>query len=124
MSIYRIKMNGKTYEMEIELIKEGNPKPVRTETVEPPKKIIPEPVSADDPVVYNPNTVIAPMPGTVLQILVNEGDSLNENDVVIILEAMKMENEICSPRAGKIKKIFVQPGQNVPADSPLFELED
>lgn len=123
MSIYRIKMNGKTYEMEIDLIEEGKPKKSQPAPVAP-KPIIPEPVAAEKPVEVNPNAITAPMPGSIIQLMVKVGDELAEGDVVLILEAMKMENEVCAPRAGKIKAIFVSEGQAVSADAPLFEMEE
>lgn len=123
MSIYRIKMNGKTYEMEIDLIEEGKPKKVQSAPVVS-KPVIQEPVAEKQPVEINPNTITAPMPGSIIQVMVKSGDEVAEGDVVLILEAMKMENEVCAPKAGKIKSIFVSEGQAVSADAPLFEMED
>lgn len=123
MSIYRIKMNGKTYEMEIDLIEEGKPKKKQPAPVAS-KPVIQEPVAVEQPVEINPNAIIAPMPGSIIQVTVKPGDEVAEGDVVLILEAMKMENEVCAPRKGKIKSIFVYEGQTVSADAPLFEMED
>lgn len=123
MSIYRIKMNGKTYEMEIELIEEGKPKKVQPAPVAP-KPVVKEPVIVEEPVEANPNAITAPMPGSIIQVMVKPGDEVAENDVILILEAMKMENEVCAPRTGKIKTIFVAEGQAVSADAPLFEMEE
>lgn len=123
MSIYQIKMNGKTYEMEIDLIEEGKPKKVQPAPVVP-KPVVQEPVVAEEPAEVNPNAITAPMPGSIIQIMVKAGDKVVEGDVVLILEAMKMENEVCAPKAGKIKAIFVSEGQAVSADAPLFEMEE
>ena len=123
MSIYRIKMNGKTYEMEIDLIEEGKPKKTQPAPVAP-KPVIPEPVAVEQPGEVNPNAITAPMPGSIIQLMAKAGDEVAEGDVVLILEAMKMENEVCAPRAGKIKAIFVSEGQAVSADAPLFEMEE
>ena len=123
MSIYRIKMNGKTYEMEIDLIEEGKPKKTQPAPVAP-KSVIPEPVAVEQPGEVNPNAITAPMPGSIIQLMAKAGDEVAEGDVVLILEAMKMENEVCAPRAGKIKDIFVSEGQAVSADAPLFEMEE
>lgn len=62
--------------------------------------------------------------GSIIQVMVKPGDNVTENDVVLILETMKMENEVCAPKAGKINAIFVSEGQAVSADMPLFEMED
>lgn len=121
MSIYRIKMNGKTYEMEIDLIEEGKPKKAQPT----PAVSKPVPVSVTGKKVeVNPNTTLSPMPGSIIEISVKAGDEVKENDVVLILEAMKMENEIVAPKNGKIKAIFASEGQSVTADAPLFEMED
>lgn len=130
MSIYRIKMNGKTYEMEIELIEEGKPKDTKTAVkntkpaVTAPEPVISEPYLTEESKVVNPNTVISPMPGSIIKILVESGDEVKKNDVILILEAMKMENEVCAPRDGKIKAIFVTEGQTVSMKAPLFEMEE
>lgn len=66
--------------------------------------------------------VTAYMPGRVVDILVAEGDALERGQGVMVLEAMKMENEIQSERAGTISQIFVEPGQAVERGDPLFEV--
>jgi biotin carboxyl carrier protein len=67
--------------------------------------------------------IIAPMPGTIVNILVNEGDEVLEFQEVIILEAMKMENAIPSPEAGKVKEIKVKVEDKVSTDQVLMVLE-
>jgi biotin carboxyl carrier protein len=67
--------------------------------------------------------VDAYMPGRVVSLLVAEGDEVEEGQGVLVLEAMKMENEIQSEMAGVIKKIHVEEGQAVESGDPLFELE-
>ncbi len=65
----------------------------------------------------------APMPGKIVEIMTEEGNEVKAGDAVIILEAMKMQNEISIAQAGKIKDIKVQPGDNVMKDDVLIELE-
>ena len=65
----------------------------------------------------------APMPGKILEILCNTGDQVNQGDPVIILEAMKMENELKSPADGIIKSIKVTTGQSVEKNEFLLEVE-
>ena len=65
----------------------------------------------------------SPLPGTVLKIVAKEGDNVSVDQDVIILEAMKMESEITSDYAGKIKKIFVNNGDSVQEGQDLFEIE-
>jgi len=65
----------------------------------------------------------APMPGQILEIMVNEGDEVEEGQPLAILEAMKMENELKAPVAGKISIIHVNEGQSLEKNSPIIEIE-
>jgi len=67
--------------------------------------------------------VVAPMPGTIIDILVNVGDEILEYQEVLILEAMKMENEISSPSNGKVAEVLVKAGQPVEKDEVMITLE-
>ena len=67
--------------------------------------------------------VDAYMPGRVVALLVNEGDEVATGQGIVVLEAMKMENEIRAEHEGRIIKLHVQPGQAVDSGTPLFELE-
>lgn len=66
--------------------------------------------------------VLAIMPGKVIRVLVGVGDAVAEGQVVCILEAMKMENELKSPKAGVVKAIHVQPGGDVEMGAVLAEI--
>jgi biotin carboxyl carrier protein len=68
-------------------------------------------------------TVEAYMPGRVVTLLLSEGESVEVGQGVVVLEAMKMENEIQAQVAGVVKKIFVEEGQSVEGGDPLFEIE-
>lgn len=63
------------------------------------------------------------MPGTIVRVSVSEGDTVAVGDVLVVLEAMKMENELRAPIAGAVKAIFVQPGQTVEMNAVLVEIE-
>ena len=67
--------------------------------------------------------ITAPMPGLILEITVNVGDEVKENDSLLILEAMKMENVISSPREGVIKSITAKTGDAVDKNALLIEFE-
>jgi biotin carboxyl carrier protein len=69
------------------------------------------------------NTIKAPMPGLILDVMVKKGDHVNENDTLLILEAMKMENSISSPREGIIKSININKGDAVDKNHLLIEFE-
>jgi biotin carboxyl carrier protein len=131
MSKYRIKMNGKTYEMEIELVDEKTEtKSIRgldipnvaykNNTDSVVRVISPE---AERQTISNDNKVFSPMPGAIIRIMAQAGDFVVAGDPILVLEAMKMENEICAQKSGKIKEIFVTEGQTVPGNVPLFEME-
>lgn len=121
MRKFQIKVDGKVYEVEVEEVG-GNessagtvsvPQPVITKAKEEPvsQKVVkpsssPAPAKAPTAAVSG-EQVVAPMPGKVLQLKVTEGDSVKEGDTLLILEAMKMENEIIANASGNIKKINV-----------------
>jgi len=65
----------------------------------------------------------APMPGLILDVVVNEGDEVNKGDKLLVLEAMKMENIIKSPGSGKIKSILVGQGDRVESGQKLIHFE-
>ncbi len=62
----------------------------------------------------------APMPGTVLRILVKEGQEVQAGDVLMVVEAMKMENEVKAHSAGTVKEIMVTEGKSVQTGDPLI----
>ncbi len=68
-------------------------------------------------------TITAPLPGSVWKIQVAVGDKVEEDQTVVILESMKMENEIFSEEDGTVAKILVEEGQAVKSGDPLVELE-
>jgi len=67
--------------------------------------------------------VYAPMPGKVVKLLVKEGDEVTKKQPLVIVEAMKMENQVNSPSDGKVKKINFADGDQVDTDTPIIELD-
>jgi biotin carboxyl carrier protein len=65
----------------------------------------------------------SPMPGKVLKILKKEGDTVVEGEGIVVVEAMKMENELKTPKAGKVKEVRVKEGANVDAGAVLVLIE-
>jgi len=65
----------------------------------------------------------APMPGKIIEVLVDEGTEVNEGEALIILEAMKMQNEILSPISGTISKIYVKNEENINKDDLMIEIK-
>jgi biotin carboxyl carrier protein len=131
MSKYRITLDGKTYEMDVELIGEGGAvKPVAKKAESAVPVSAPAAVSAApaapakqaQPEVSS-GSVVAPMPGTVIKIVKNAGDEVKAGELVLILEAMKMENEISSPVSGVISAINCTAGGTVNGGDVLFEVK-
>jgi biotin carboxyl carrier protein len=104
---YSISVNGKLFEVEI-----------RTALQEKAKKLL-EASSATN----HKLEVKAPMPGMILKVKKREGEKVIAGEPVIILEAMKMENELRAPVAGKLKELFVAEGSPVEKGIKLFSIE-
>jgi biotin carboxyl carrier protein len=73
--------------------------------------------------VAGPFTVVAPMPGKVVRLLVKPGESVQEGQGLVVVEAMKMENELKSPKAGKVTQVFAREGAAVEANAKLLTVE-
>ena len=83
------------------------------------EKLAPMPISAKP----SSKAINAPLPGNVLKISVKAGDTFKEGDVLMVMESMKMENNITSDYAGKVKRILTQEGKSVTAGAKLIEIE-
>ena len=119
MKRYKIEINGKVFEVGVEEVGSG----VVTQTAAPVRKAAPvaaAPVAQAAPVVSGgADAVSAPMPGTILDVKVSVGDSVNAGDTLVILEAMKMENEIAATKSGVVRSIEVQKGSAVQTGQAL-----
>ncbi|EOT38973.1 MULTISPECIES: acetyl-CoA carboxylase biotin carboxyl carrier protein subunit [Enterococcus] len=110
---FKITIDGTEYLVEMEEIG-GVPQPAAP-VATPQQPVAPAPTATVAPVATpaSADAMTAPMPGTILKVLVNVGDEVQENQPVMILEAMKMENEVVAPKAGKVTGIHVTQGQMV-----------
>ena len=131
--IYKVTLNGKIYEVEVEkgeavlqaeyeaalpTVPVNNVAAVpQTAPVAAAPAAAPAPAGA-----ASAAAITAPMPGNINAVKVTSGQTVKEGDVLIILEAMKMENEITAPKAGKIGQIYVQKGATVETGAPLVEV--
>lgn len=131
MRTFQVKVNGVSYQVEVEEVAGGFapapiaapvPAPVAAApSAAPAPAAAPAPVAASAPV-GSGEKVNSPMPGTILDIKVNVGDSVSKGQVLCILEAMKMENEIIAPRDGVVAQVVVAKGASVNAGDPLMVL--
>jgi acetyl/propionyl-CoA carboxylase alpha subunit len=81
-------------------------------------------VSHDGPTQHGESTLIAPMPGTVIKVLVREGDDVQARQPLLVLEAMKMETPVVAPYAARVKSVAVGEGEKVSGGALLVELEE
>ena len=128
---YKITLNGRTYEVEVEagkamLLNEYEaiaPAPVAAAPAAAAAAPAAAPTAPAAPVVTGAGEpVVAPMPGTILKVNVTEGQTVNAGDVLCVLEAMKMENEIMAPKDGTVTQVVVSKGASVDTGAPLVVL--
>ena len=126
---YKVTLNGKTYEIEVEagkamcLAEYEALAPAVTPAVAAPVATPAAPVAAAPAtMVSGGETVAAPMPGTILKVNVSAGQSVKEGDLLVVLEAMKMENEIYAPCAGVISSVPVAKGSSVDTGAVLVTI--
>lgn len=122
---YKVTLNNRTYEVEVEA---GQAMLVdEYEAYAPAPAAAPEPVAAAPaaasvsatPALAAGEVVKSPMPGNILKINVTVGQKVNEGDTLLVLEAMKMENEIAASKAGTVAQIIVSKGAVVETGAPL-----
>ncbi len=113
MKKYNVTVNGTAYEITLEAVDAADVKaaPAAAPAPKPETQAAPAPVAA--PVSADGEKISAPMPGNILSVNVQNGASVKKGDVLMILEAMKMENEIMSPCDGTIASVNVTKGSTV-----------
>ncbi len=126
---YNISFNGRTYEVEVELAQPQllsefaaiAPVGAATAPAAAPAAVAEAPAAA--PAVTGAgDTVVAPMPGTILKVNVSKGDSVKAGQVLVVLEAMKMENEILAPKDGTVTQVVTAKGSSVDTGAALVVL--
>ena len=118
MKIYKIKVNGKTYKVELEAMEEiKSGKTVTTPTAKKEEKKA-SPVSTGEG-----REVLAPIQGMLLKYKVKVGDKVKKGDVLLLIEAMKLENEVCAPCDGVISEIVAPTGNMVTNKQLLLKIK-
>ena len=113
MKIYKVKVNGKVYEVELEAISEVKGS-IKADA----------PVAAAKPAAAgNGAKLVAPIAGKVVDVLVKVGDTVAQGNNVAIIEAMKLENEVPALAGGVVKAVLVNKGDVVSNGDPIIELE-
>ncbi len=135
MKKFFIKVNGSQYEVEVEEVRDGStyepqvsftaPAPAPTVAPAPAAPSAPkvEAKKQDTAVPAGAETITAPMPGTILDVRVNSGDTVKKGQILLILEAMKMENEIMAPHDGTITTVNTSKGASVNAGDLLISMK-
>ena len=130
---YKVTLKGKTYEVEVnqgeamildeyEAIAPAAPAAAATPaTPAAPVAAAPAPAPAA-PTAMDGEKVVSPMPGTIVRVNVKAGQSIKSGDVLAVLEAMKMENEIMAPHDAKVLQVLVDVGAKVDSGTPLIVL--
>ena len=113
MKAYRVNVNGNVYEITVEVIDKSEIKA---------QPSAPKAVAPAAPVAAGAQTVSAPMPGTILKVNVTNGQAVKKGDVLMILEAMKMENEIMAPCDATVASVNVNNGASVETGTVLCTL--
>lgn len=124
MRKFVINVNGKSYEVDVEEIRDG----AASESESRPRPATPAlaPAKLESPKASKPAgsvKITSPMPGNVWEIKVNPGDTVQKGQVIIVLEAMKMENDIVAPQDGRVATIPVAKGVSVNAGDVLATME-
>ena len=116
---YKVTLNNRTYEVEVEA---GQAMLVDEYEAYAPAPVAAAPAAASvsaAPALAAGEVVKSPMPGNILKINVTVGQKVNEGETLLVLEAMKMENEIAAPKAGTVAQIIVSKGAVVETGAPL-----
>ena len=118
MKAYKVTVNGNVYEITLEIIDKAD---IKTPAAPAPAPAA-APAAPVAPAAAGATTITAPMPGTILKVNVANGQAVKKGDVLMVLEAMKMENEIMAPADGTVTSVNVNAGASVEAGTVLCAL--
>jgi len=124
---YRVTVNGQTYEVAVEALET-----TASEPTSPPAPALPPSMPPSDhanppphsvPASSDSSGIRAPLPGIVAEVRVHAGQTVDSGQVLVLVEAMKMANEILSPRSGRVREVSVQVGDPVTVGQVLVVLD-
>jgi len=126
-----ISVDGQAYEVEVEVAEDDYPQQMQDNRPSPTSATIQstvlrtpsKPGSSEDPDNHEGKLCRSPLAGIVVQVPVAAGQQLQVNDLMVVLEAMKMETAITAPAEGKLKSVNVAPGESVKANQVLVEFD-
>jgi methylmalonyl-CoA carboxyltransferase small subunit len=126
----RITIEGKTYEAEVEILEDEDSehpyvpyRPAPDSYTPPPISFTPTPAAGIDANNDGGKVCRSPVTGLVIQVNVQPGQSVEMNEVLMVLEAMKMENQVTATHAGTVKSVNVVPGNSVKVHQVLLEFD-
>lgn len=127
---YEVTLYGRTYAVEVELAEPmqmqefSSYAPAPAPVAAPAAAPVAAPAAAPAAAVSTEGEVVAaPMPGNILAVNVSQGQTVKAGDVLVILEAMKMENEICAPKDGTVAQVVTSKGSVVDTGAPLVVIK-
>lgn len=128
MKNLKITVNGTVYDVQVEEAGASSavaatPAPAAAPAAAPAPQAAPAPKAAPAAAPAGSETIKSPMPGTIVNVVVAPGQKVGKGDVLMVLEAMKMENEIVSPRDAVIASVSVNKGDSVDSGTPLVSLQ-
>lgn len=119
MRKFTVNVNGTKYEVEVEEFAPGSKVSESKPATESLKASAPSNPAPSAPVSGGKESITSPMPGTIVDVRVKNGDNVRSGDVLVVLEAMKMENEILAPVDGKVTDVRVGKGTSVESGEVL-----
>lgn len=126
MKRFNITVNGKAYDVAVEELAEGTPVVANTAPVVAQKTspvATPAPAPTPAAAAGSGTKITAPMPGTILDVKVSVGDFVTKGQPIIVLEAMKMENDIVAPCDGKVTSVLVKKNDTVNSSDTLATIQ-
>lgn len=114
MKTYKVKVNDKVYEVQVESVTESS------ESIAAPAASVAQPAAAPQAAPAGGQEVNAPMAGTINNVKVSVGQAVKKGDVLCVLEAMKLENDIVCPCDGTVSAVLVSKGQAVTSGQKII----